>query len=248
MSAEPIQFGNPWHGGLGVIYFLDHLEEGQDLTGLKNNLDRFSQLIRDAVKFLWANLETTLPVSYAENKHYPAVVMLLTRHVCEHLDAVAVLAAQGAAEPCKLSLRSALEAAVCIQYVLEADSEQRGLSYLVEQAHRKIGLYDELSPAEQAPFATYIAGLKTMLAKSDFAPIEADWQARRGKANWYSLFKGPPNFKDMCDKLKRDDLYKWAYRNWSSAMHATDGLDKIAGSGSATGVNGARIVQRLAVE
>lgn len=218
-----------------MVYFLDQLEDGQSLAGLQKNLDGFSNLAREAVVFLWDNLHDTLPASYAEKKHYPAVVMLLTRHVCEHLDGVAIVAAQGAAEPCKLCLRSALEAAICIQYILEADSDRRGLGYIVEHAHRKIDLYDSLKPAQQAPHASYIAGLKSMLTKAEFVDVEADWQARKGKANWYSLFKGPPNFKDMCDRLKQDDLYEWAYRHWSSAMHATDGFEKIAGSSSATG-------------
>jgi len=218
-----------------MVYFIDLLEEGQDVAAYQRNLERFSELTGEASLFLWRNIEGTLPASYAESKHYPAVVMLLTRHVCEHIDGVAVLARQGAAEPCKLCLRSALEAAICIQYILEADSEQRGLSYIVAEAHRKITLYDMADQAKRTPFDSYIAGLKSMLTKPEYAPIEADWQARKGKANWYSLFKGPPNFKDMCDRLGQADLYDWTYKNWSSAMHATDGFDKIAGSSKTTG-------------
>ena len=219
-----------------MVYFLDQLVEGQNLAGLQKNLDRFSQAVRQAVVFLWDNLNCTLKASYAEQKNYPVVVMLLTRHVCEQLDAVAVLAAQGAAEPCKLSLRSALEAAICVQYILEADSDRRGLAYIVEHTHRKISLYDSLEPAKQAPYTSHIASLRSMLANAEFSPIEAEWQARKGKANWYALFKGPPNFKDMCDRLKQADLYEWAYRHWSTAMHATDGFSNIAGSDRTTGV------------
>jgi GNAT superfamily N-acetyltransferase len=80
-----------------MVYFVDLLEQGQDVAAYQRNLDRFSDLTREASLFLWRNIEGTLPASYAENKHYPAVVMLLTRHVCEHIDGVAVLASRGAA-------------------------------------------------------------------------------------------------------------------------------------------------------
>lgn len=219
-----------------MVYFLDQLEDGQDVAGLQRNLDAFSKLTREAVVFLWDISTSTQRASYAEHKNYPAVVTQLTRHVCEFLDGVSILAAQGAAEPCKPLLRSAIEAVLLINYVLESDSERRGLAYHVAHAHRKIKLYDKVEPAKQAPFATFVAGLKTMLASPEYAPIEAEWQAtKKGRGNWFSLFKGPQNVKELADLAKRPELYEWFYGYYSSAMHAGDGFDKIGRGNNGTG-------------
>src|SRR5208283_5075674 len=79
-----------------------------------------------------------------------STVLMLARLFCEQNDGVAILAAEGCAEPSKPLCRSALEATLGIQYILEKDSERRGLAYQVAHAHRKLKIYRKLNPKEPA--------------------------------------------------------------------------------------------------
>ena len=214
------------------MYFSEMLKAGQDLAGLQKNLDRMSDLVGEAVKLLWHNSTITQPAALVEKKQYPSVVLVLTRHVCEYADSVAIHTRQGAADPCKLPLRSTIEAALSIYDVLEpaSESEQRGLAYHVAHAHQKIKLFNKLEPAKQAPHAAYIAGLQSMLAKAEYAPIGAEWKAQKKKfynVKWFSLFNGHKGLREIAEAAGKPELYNTFYSLYSGTMHAADCFDKI---------------------
>jgi len=68
-----------------------------------------------------------------EPQHNHVAVLLLTRHAMEMVDGVGVLVEKGCAEPCKNLLRSALEAALGVLYIIEGDSARRNLAYQLAQ-------------------------------------------------------------------------------------------------------------------
>jgi len=235
----------------GMVYFIDQLAEGEDREAYRRLLAEYGNLTSDTVKFLWDQWKVTEQTSYKEQKIYPLMVMVLTRHVCEQIDAVGVLAAAGCTEPCKPHLRSTFEAMLGIEYILEADSERRGMAYQLAHAHREVALCMEFDPAEQVgkqliaelskdPLwagmelpptdAKTLAKWQAMFAKAEWAPLETEWQSKKRRPEWYSLFGGPDNIQNLATHMTHVGMYKFLYRQWSNATHASDCLTKIAGS------------------
>lgn len=237
------------------MYFFDQLEPGENREGYQKLLADFGNLIRDSIRFTWNAWGSTQSASYAEQKHYPLTVMVLTRHICEQLGGVEALVIQGCAEPCKPLLRSSFEAVLGIQYVLESDSENRGMAYQVAHAHRQISFYRKLDPTEESgkqlvaalkndPLASgfkwtantkpMVANLQEMLARPEFLPIEAEWQRMTGtgkkkrKTNWFALFGGPSDVEQLAKRFNHAGMYEFLYRHWSNAVHAGDCLRCIA--------------------
>jgi len=228
------------------MYFANLLDSDADRAACDDVLGKFAALVRDAVDMLAKGWKIAELEGWKDQQHHHATVQMLTRHVCESLDGVSVLAAKGCAEPSKPLLRSAFEAMLGIQYILEADSERRGIAYQIAHAHRRISLYRKLDPNEQAgkqllkeladdplftdmeivkdDYQKRIANLERMFARPEFAPIEAEWQAKRRNSDpaWYSLFDGPPSIRDLALRLKHGANYEFLYRPWSNAVHAGD--------------------------
>jgi len=237
-----------------MVYFADQLAEGENLEAYRQMLAEYGELTSDAVKFLWDKWRITEPESYKEQKIYPLMVMVLLRHVCEQIDAVAVLAASGCAEPCKGHLRSTFEAMLGIEHILEKDSEKRGMAYQLAHAHREVALCNELDPNEQVgkqlraelandplwvgmqlppPQPKLLAKWGGMFVKPEWVPIEEEWQklkkAKGRKPEWYALFDGQDNIQNLATHFTHVGMYKFLYRHWSNATHAGDCLSKVYG-------------------
>ena len=217
----------------------------------RDELTKYSSLLRKAVLFTVHAWERTQETSFKEQKHYPAVVFVLIRHVCEQIGAVSVLTAQGCADSCKLPLRSAFEAGLGVEYILESDSERRGLAYQVAHSLRRIAEYKRLDPNEEtgkqlraelqadplsseiswpADTTAAVANLEKLLATSDFLPIHDEWKQMRGtcknkkSVEWFSLFGGPKNIEGLAKHLNHRVAYEFQYRTWSNTVHAGDCL------------------------
>jgi hypothetical protein len=233
------------------MYFLDQLKTDQDPSGYIDLLGKFAALLRDSVTFLWKHWNTAQLAAYGKQEHQHATILMLSRHVCEELDGVSVLAEKGCAEPCKPLMRSTYEAILGIEYILEADSERRAMAYQLAHAHRKISFYRKLDPNEQSgkelralstndslagdtewptlDTKPLIANLENLFKRPEFQPIEAEWQLRKGKAAWHALFGGPNKFRDLAIHLKHGITYEFHYRHWSNSVHAGDVFSNIAG-------------------
>jgi hypothetical protein len=181
---------------------------------------------------------------------------MLVRLFCEQSDAVAVLAAEGCAEPAKPLARSAFEASLGVHYILESDSERRGLAYQVAHAHRQIKLYRKLDPNEQAgrelrtriqndpvsvsvlqslpvfDFQKEVNRLTGMLTKSPYDAIEQEWKRRKkelnGEPSWFALYNGPRTIQALASRLGKGGWYEFLYSGWSDVVHAGSGMGHIA--------------------
>ena len=215
--------------------------------------------MKDSIVLLRKAWKLAELAAYPERKLHHATAQVLTRHVCESLDGVSVLAAKGCAEPCKPLLRSSLEAMLGIQYILEADEERRGLAYQVAHAHRKIALYKRLDPNENAgkalaatlasdPLAAGVIddlpahfNLQKMIANLE-APVDAEWvrASKKKDAHWYSLFGGPKSLRDLAIHIKHGGMYEFLYRHWSNNVHAGDCFETLS-----PGPNGSVIIRPI---
>ena len=220
--------------------------------------------LQKSVEYLLRALQLMMGVQTPNGQHYHGVVFLLARHVAEEVDAASVLVAEGCIGPCKAHLRSAFEAELGAHYILESDSEQRGLAYLVKQARDRIRWYDKTDPKSAAgrelrsqigsdniangvlssmpPFDFDAAkdGLSGMLHRPPFDAMNDEWQRLKKVTNrhpaWHALFDGPRTIRDLAFHLGRGFWYEYLYSDWSGHLHAGSVLQHVgASSGDSTG-------------
>lgn len=173
--------------------------------------------------------------------------MSLYRHVIEMTDGVAVLISQSCAYPSIPLVRSAFEALISIDYIIENDGTYvtRSLSWLVGYMHQRIRMYELLDPTttrgqgfqqaistddfvqaiplpEKADIDSAIANLQSLLATPQFATIDGDFRALQGRKYWYRLYGGPNDLRELAHRVGKSALYDFMYRHWSRVSHAQD--------------------------
>ena len=238
------------------MYFKDLVPPDADYDHYQTLLRQLSDFVVDCVSFPLKAYGIVEHASYGDGKMHHSAVLMLTRHFCEQIDGIAVLAAEGCAEPSKPLLRSAFEASIGIRYILENDSERRGLAYHVAHAHRRMKLYRKLDPNEQAgqelrkkvkgdpigedilnslpafDLPKLIARLTGMLQKPPYDVVEAEWKKRKkdmkGDPPWFSLFGGPRSISALANQLGKAFWYQLMYSDWSDVVHAGSGMEHVA--------------------
>ena len=255
------------------MLFPNMLASDADRQAWQTNCQAFAHYVSGCVACLVTGYTYALEAANRSGQEYHSAPVLLTRHVIESLDAVSVLVAQGCSHPCQAPLRSALEATLGVLYILRADTERRAFAYQVAHAHRRIKLYDKGDPTTDAgkewrkvlstdpagdilsllppiDYKKAIANLRSMLAKPQFVPIEAEGQLlreynvdpvdptkrtkkkRKSDPEWYALFGGPSNVRDLAIQVGHPAMYEFLYRQWSNAVHAGSALDAVGRKGT----------------
>jgi Family of unknown function (DUF5677) len=237
------------------MIFSDLLPSNSDRERLEKVCADFAAFVQDCIECLKQAFDNTQEEAAKAKKVHHSTVLLLVRHFIESLDGVSVLVAKGCSQSCLPLLRSALEAMLGLIYILETDTERRALAYQVVHAHKKIKIYERLDPTTKAgqdlrkvvatdpcgnlfnnlPIINYpklIAGLQGMFAKQEFRPIEVEWQRLKAARNnkdpeWYSLFGGPQNVRDLAIKVGLPAMYEFLYRQWSNEVHAGSAMEAI---------------------
>lgn len=182
------------------------------------------------------------------DEHLPLLISYL--HVIEMTDGIEVLVSQSCPIPAIPLLRSSFEALLTIDYILEADYRRRAFAWLVCYVRERLSQYEMLDPSHQKgkeflstfaadevskymklpPFnnlAQAIQNLQSLLTNNpDYQVADCEYQSlkskRKRKPNWYSLFGGPSNLRDLARNLSRGAQYEILYRSWSRITHADD--------------------------
>ncbi len=188
----------------------------------------------------------------AGEKQVLAAVML-GLHVVEVLDAIAVLVRKCCVDAAKNLLRNQMEAMFGIAYMAQGDSERKAIQYIVAHAHARIDWYRKLDPtvetgkqlkAQLKRDSTFheleivaldtednIRNLENMLARPEYATVEADWQAmhrqKKGQIWWYSLNGGPKRIEELATAVGDSGWYEVLYRIYSGEIHATNALGSL---------------------
>ena len=160
------------------------------------------------------------------------------------------------AEPCKQHLRSVLEAHFGILYILEIDSERRGLSYHVADIYRRIKIYRKADPSESIgvefrkavrnepaavevlsslppiSFQANIQRLTNLLQSAPYQPVDQEWQRTKAKHKgrnpaWHALFDGPKTVRELAYHLNKAFWYEIQYGEWSDVIHAGSSLHHV---------------------
>lgn len=177
----------------------------------------------------------------------PVLVSYL--HMIEMTDGIEVHISQSCPIPAIPLLRSSFEALLAINYILEADYKRRAFAWLVDYVHDRLAAYEMFDPAHPRGkdfFAILAAdeisqymklpsfpdlpqailNLQSLLNKPNYQIAEAEYQslkkARKRKPNWYSLFGGPSNLRELARHVGRGAQYDILYRYWSRITHAGD--------------------------
>ncbi len=170
-------------------------------------------------------------------------------HVIGMTDGIEVLISQSCAVPAIPLLRSSFEALLTIEYILEGDYQRRAFAWLVCYVHDRLSQYEMLDPSHQKGkeflitfreddiskymklpsfpnLSQSVQNLKSLLSKSNYKVADDEYQSlkniRKRKPNWYSLFGGPSNLRDLAKHLNWGAHYDILYRSWSNIAHADD--------------------------
>jgi hypothetical protein len=255
------------------MFYPELLKTDADKQRFNEMCAAFSAYIQDCNRCLVMAWEIAQKAAASTSEAHHTPILLLVRHVIESVDGVAMLVSSSGSHPCQPLLRSALEAVLGVLYILGKDTKQRALAYQVAHAHKKIKLYDRLDPTTPTgkelrrlldgdpmedffnalPFLNYpkmIANLQAMLVAPDFQPIEAEWHRVKALNNkrdpeWYSLFGGPRNVRELAVRLRMTGMYEFLYRFWSESVHAGMAMEAIGWKGGATVVRPVRHPEQL---
>jgi len=184
----------------------------------------------------------------AKDEDLPLLVSYL--HVIEMTDGIEGLVSQSCPIPAIPLLRSSFEALLTIDYILEADYQRRVFAWLVCYVRERLSeyeMFDHSHPRGKEFFATLatdeaskymklpsfpnlaqaIQNLKSLLINNpNYQVADSEYQSLksrlRRKPNWYSLFGGPSNLRELARYLSRGAQYDILYRYWSRVTHADD--------------------------
>lgn len=183
----------------------------------------------------------------APDEHLPLLASYL--HIIEMTDGIDVLVSESCPIPAIPLLRSSFEAGLTIDYILQSEYQQRAFSWLVVYVHNRLdqyqtlnvtaqtgkeflddlekdwaGQYMKLPPMDDLP--AIIENLQSLLEDPNYVTVEAEYQRLKGtrkrKPDWYSLYGGPANLRDLSRRLARGAQYAILYRSWSQITHAGD--------------------------
>jgi len=186
---------------------------------------------------------------YIGEENEDLAVFILYLHIIEMTDAIEVLVSQSCSIPAFLLLRSNFEALLSMEYILENDYTTRSLSYLAEYIRQRLESYnrDDPNTSQGKEFQKHIANdiwgtdlplpsidevkewqsnYGTLLNDPQFQDIQNEYRRikrnRKRRPNWYNLFGGPSNLRQLAIDLDRGGQYEVLYRSWSRITHGID--------------------------
>jgi len=216
-------------------------------TELLNILNKFSGIIEEVVNFGSRVFKLCFEAATGKDENIP--IFLSFRHIFELADSISLLIKQSCIDPCKIYLRAIFESLLSIEYILEENTKQRAMNFLVYYYHQELKFYRRWDPDDQVcrEFRAKLKedkvlkewkitdlpnvkdGLETrkkILELPHYAESEKEYQSLRKRGiknpNWYSLHDGPKYLYKLAEHLKRQGFYEILYRQWSMAVHGTD--------------------------
>ena len=212
----------------------------------RNQIDAALNLIEEVRNYgLWLFARcSNRPEGGDEN----LAILSLYYHLIEMLDAIGVLIEECTAAPARLQLRAIFETLLGIEFILQADTVRRAHAYLVVDILNRIEFYETLDSGTEAgrlfqiaiasdpdcsrmrlpsPKREAIANLKRDLTAPLFAEAFMEYQsASRRHLEWYQLFGGPNDLRELAKRVKHEGAYEILYGGLSQTEHATDVIQR----------------------
>lgn len=169
---------------------------------------------------------------------------VLLKQVVSMIDAAEVLLSAGCGHAAFLPARTAFEASVYLDWILESESEKRATRYIVgnyrdermwssrvipgtpeEPAFTKLTIGADLNakqPNLAQEAAEQLAEVNRILAQPELAAIDTEFSLAKGKKKndpeWYQL-DGPKSIRQLADKVGRLPEYEFFYSKGSRVSH-----------------------------
>jgi hypothetical protein len=208
---------------------------------------QFSKGIDEVVNYGTHILKWEVSEGTSGDENVPIAMML--RHILELTDSISILVRNASIDPCKLILRGILETVFGLEYILESDTENRALGFIVWHFNKQLKFYKKINPGEQA-FNQFekklqmdkstLNGIKLpvipdiqkriqeleQILSTRYATTQTEYQKLISSGiknpSWYQLFNGPKSMEQLATYLNRQALYEVLYRDWSGPTHGTD--------------------------
>lgn len=170
--------------------------------------------------------------------------LLIFLHILEMTDGVSELVKQGCTAAAAPDVRAIFESALGLEYMLAKDTEARARAWLVGYASDELEMFDQIEGVGKAgqdfqnalkddtlaglldvkPLGRYAKAqrpaIEALLAQPEHLPIVAARSAlKKRKPNWYSVFGGPSDLRQLSKQLKREAQYLVLYAYLSSIQH-----------------------------
>jgi len=173
------------------------------------------------------------------------------RHIFELIDAISVLVKYSCIVPCNILLRSVLECALSIKYILEEDTEKRLKAFMTCTWHQDINNLRKMNPDDEMhdqflakkqrdkfmrdvalpeipteEVIENIEKLKDLLNSPEYIESENEYKrlkrASGRKPRWYSMHEGLASIEKLADHFELPLEYEFRYREWSGLIHGFD--------------------------
>ncbi len=151
--------------------------------------------------------------------HIP--VLMLLRHALQLIDAISIMTRKSCIDASKVNVRAFFEAVLSVEYILQEDSERRGMCFMTCHFHDRIAAYETSDPNTQrgkqyrakAARDSYagpkfikliqeppdvkdkVKGFRNVLEREEYRPFEAEYKRlRKGpkRKSGCAKSKGPP--------------------------------------------------------
>lgn len=185
-------------------------------------------------------------------------VFTALHQLLEALDAANELLRSGRAAGSHPALRSAFEAILTIEFILEsrATYRQRAFAYLHAAQRDKIRIWEQhvsgtharkefekafrrdtsMSSGAPPKYPNAPAAVKrqrALLLKAGWKEAVAEWKRMKKADNrapeWFRLYNGPRSLLELSERVGRSFQYEILYRKWSRTAHAQD-LGRVLGA------------------
>jgi len=214
---------------------------------------QYSEFLEEIVNY-GSNIMTWKPLDYVKGDQALPISLFL-RNYLSYVDACSILVKYSSIEPCNGLVRTSFENLLYILYLIDDPSGQKGMSYIIWNAFEKNKILNKCDGTSQAYLRLAEAFKKNELLKDEKPPILKDIDKLKEKnkrlissikysdvvheynraknrvknkpLNWYSMFDGPANIRELAIMLDLEPFYEILFKSWSSSTHGTSVIDGI---------------------
>jgi hypothetical protein len=223
---------------------LNNLVSRKQSKELMKPLNMMGRLIDDFVDYGGTVFE------WMENSHrntkFDTPIFTTFIHFLDTLDSIATLTKKGSTSGVKMLLRSLFESSLAFQYMVTEPREKGVLAYQVAFAYqeikkrRKIDPKDDLGKEFIPKLSEFLQGTKietmsikesakgfySFLEREEVIPVNDEWKRlkklkKNREFNWYSLFNGPSNIRELSSRFDLELIYEVLYQPLSTHSHGS---------------------------
>lgn len=211
------------------------------------SLNNLSKLIDEALDFGTNLLKWELEKSQKGDEHI--VPILFFRNILSVADGISILIKNSSIDNSKSLVRVLIESIFNLEYLLQENTKNRALAYLVWNAHKDLKFIEQINSQTESgkrlkaniskdKFAKDIAieyrpefdegkkNAEELLKQPDYIPVEIEYQRThhsiKKNPNWFTLYDGPIDFEQLSAKINLNSFYQLNYRFYSKNIHSTN--------------------------